>query len=69
MRWPEFSTEPNASANAVGTAMETLIARSTKQAERDAQSLQAARANVAKQQRAEDLAAKEILNTSMRREK
>jgi len=66
--WPRFEKQPSNESNAVGDAVNQMVARERASAAENMRQLQAARAAEAKRQRAESLAAAAVLDTDFKRE-
>jgi hypothetical protein len=67
LNWPNYDRKNMTDQNAVGDAIEVMVAKEQAQAAVNQRQLQAARAAEAKRQRDESLAASRVLNTTVSR--
>ena len=66
--WPKFEKQPSNESNAVGSAVDVMVARERASAAANMRQLQTVRGAEAKRQRQESLDAAAVLDTDFRRE-
>jgi len=66
MQWPTYEKQPISESNAVGNAIDVMVAQQRAQSEANMRQLQAARAADAKRIRQEDIDAAKVLNSERR---